>query len=130
MVSTTVELLTDEAQIALLYDEMYSAMIAKDRAELERVHDDSFTLTHMTGMVQDKSSYIHAICTGTLNYYSAETDKLDITVQGNTARMTGQSRVAAAVFGGGRHVWRLQLDLNLQKRAGSWRLVSARASTY
>ena len=35
---------TDKEIIIRLYQEMYSAMINKDRAELERIHDDSFVL--------------------------------------------------------------------------------------
>ena len=36
--------MTDKEQIIALYKEMYAAMVNKDRAELERVHDDSFVL--------------------------------------------------------------------------------------
>ena len=42
--------MTDKEQITRLYKEMYRAMVNKDRAELERVHDDSFVLVHMTGI--------------------------------------------------------------------------------
>ena len=44
--------------------------------------------------------------------------------------MTGQSRVLAAVFGGGKHTWPLQLRFTLRKEARRWRLTSATASTY
>ena len=123
-------MMDDRQQIALLYDEMYTAMIQKDRGELERLHDDSFTLTHMTGMVQDKKTYVNSILNGTLNYYSADTDGLEINVSGSTARMTGKSRVSAAVFGGGRHTWPLRLEFTLQKHDDAWRLTSARPGTY
>ena len=43
--------MTDEQQIIQLYKDMYTAMIGKDQAELERVHDDSFVLVHMTGIL-------------------------------------------------------------------------------
>lgn len=43
--------MTDKEQIIQLYHEMYAAMVNKDRAGLERVHDDSFVLVHMTGML-------------------------------------------------------------------------------
>ena len=122
--------MNDRDKIALLYDEMYTAMIQKDRAELERLHDDSFTLTHMTGMVQDKKTYVNSILNGTLNYYSADTDGLTITVEGDSARMTGKSRVSAAVFGGGRHTWPLRLEFTLVKGDGGWKLTSAKAGTY
>ena len=47
--------MTDREQIIQLYNEMYAAMVNKDRAELERVHGDSFVLVHMTGMRQSNT---------------------------------------------------------------------------
>ena len=109
---------------------MYEAMVAKDTATLNRVHADDFVLTHLTGMHQSKQEYIKAIAGGTLNYYSAEHEQIEIKVSGNHATLTGRSRVTAAVFGGGRHTWRLQLHFNLSKGEGRWYFKSARASTY
>ena len=42
----------------------------------------------------------------------------EIKVNGNHATLTGRSRVTAAVFGGRRHIWRLQLHFNLSKEEG------------
>lgn len=120
----------EKKQIEQLYHEMYRAMVNKDRAELERVHDDSFVLVHMTGMHQSKQVYIDSIMDGTLNYFSEQTEGLDIQVSGDTAVMTGRSKVAAAVCGGGRHTWRLQLRFDLVKREEGWKLTKAQASTY
>ena len=61
---------------------------------------------------------------------SVETDSLEITVDGESARMVGRSRVNAAVYGGGRHTWRLQMDSQLRKENGVWRIARSRASTY
>lgn len=113
-----------------LYHEMYQAMIRKDRAELERVHDNSFVLIHMTGMRQSKQVYIDSIMDGTLNYFSEDTEKLEIVVNGDQAVMTGKSKVTAAVFGGGRHTWRLQLKFDLIRRENGWKLCQAQASTW
>ena len=123
-------MITDEEIIIRLYREMYSAMINKDRAELERIHDDSFVLFHMTGMKQSKNEYISAIMGGTLNYYSAVHDDMEATVNGDTAKLTGKSKVMAAVFGGGKSTWRLQLDFELIWKNGEWYFTFARASTY
>lgn len=120
----------DKQLIEALYREMYQAMVSKDTATLNRVHADDFVLTHMTGMHQSKQEYIRSIVGGTLNYYSAEHKQMDITVNGDHATLTGRSRVEAAVFGGGRHTWRLQLNLALVKGNGVWRFTSAQASTY
>lgn len=121
----------DEEIIKRLYRDMYSAMVAKDEAELDRVHDDSFVLIHMTGMRQSKKEYIRAVMDGTLNYYSEKTDSLDIKIKpDNTAVLTGRSLVTAAVFGGGKHIWRLQLRFDLKKVGDEWKLTTAQASTY
>ncbi len=73
---------------------------------------------------------IRSILNGTLNYYSAQTEGLEISVTGDTAVMTGRSRVTAAVFGGGRHTWRLELTFHAVKKGGEWKLTRAEASTY
>ena len=122
--------MTDKEQIIQLYKEMYTAMVNKDKAVLERVHDDSFMLVHMTGMRQSKQEYINAIMDGTLNYYSAEHEDMQVEVKGDTAVLVGRSRVNAAVFGGGKHTWRLQLRFQLLKKNGEWRFAMASASTY
>ena len=122
--------MTDKEQIIQLYKEMYTAMVNKDRAELERVHDDSFVLVHMTGMRQPKEVYISSIMDGTLNYYSASHDDMRVEIDGDTAVLIGRSRVNAAVFGGGKHTWRLQLRFQLVKNNGEWRFAMVSASTY
>lgn len=122
--------MTDKEQIIQLYREMYTAMVKKDRAELERVHDESFVLVHMTGMRQPKDIYISSIMDGTLNYYAASHEDMQVEVKGDTAVLIGKSRVTAAVFGGGKHTWRLQLRFQLVKKNGEWRFALASASTY
>ena len=122
--------MNDKESLRQLYEDMYAAMVHKDRKELERIHADPFVLVHITGMRQDKGTYIRAILDGTLNYYSAETRNLEIEAVGDRARMRGESLVSAAVFGGGRHTWRLRLDLQAEKRGGQWRLTGALASVW
>ena len=120
----------DKTQIEQLYQDLYEAMVNKDEAELDRVHDDTFILLHMTGMHQNKKEYIRAVMSGVLNYYSSEKESLDIRINGEDARVIGRSRVTAAVFGGGRHIWRLELTFDLKKRPDGWKFVRAEASTW
>ena len=121
---------SDRQQIEQLYQEMYRAMVEKDTATLNRIHADDFVLVHMTGMRQSKQEYINAIADGTLNYFSAEHEQMDIQIAGDTATLTGRSRVTAAVFGGGRGTWRLQLRFQLVKRDGCWQFTESRESSY
>ena len=122
--------MNDNHAIVQLYRDMYSAMIKKDETELERVHDESFVLIHMTGMHQDEETFIRAIMDGTLNYFSAEHEHMPMEINGDTAQLTGQSYVAAAVFGGGRSNWHLQQKCSLKKVNGDWKITQSVASTY
>lgn len=113
-----------------IYSDMYRYMIAKDTVSLGKMLDDDFVLIHMTGMRQSKSEYLNAIADGTLNYYSCTDENLDITIDGNTARMTGRSYVNASVFGGGGHTWPLCLDTILRLEDNQWVMTETRASTF
>ncbi len=126
----SVDAVDDKKEIAALYESMYRAMIAKDSATPARVMSDDFVLVHMTGMRQSKKQYIDAILDGTLNYYSATTENLDIKVDGDEAVLTGRSRVTAAVFGGGRHTWPLLLRFRLRRTTDRWQFTESSASTY
>ena len=126
----SVDAVDDKKEIAALYESMYRAMIAKDSATLARVMTDDFVLVHMTGMRQSKKHYIDAILDGTLNYYSPTPAQLDIKADGDEAVLTGRSRVTAAVFGGGRHTWPLQLRFHWRREADEWKFTESSASTY
>ena len=120
----------DEQIIRDAYIRMYEGMIKKDESILREVLDDSFVLVHMTGMRQPKQAFIKAVLNGTLNYFSAEHENMPVEISGDTAVLTGQSYVAAAVFGGGRHNWHLQQKCSLKKTDGVWKITRSFASTY
>ncbi|MCH5150588.1 MAG: DUF4440 domain-containing protein [Spirochaetales bacterium] len=121
---------SETEEIRSLYKEMYRAMIAKDMAEMRRIHGDDFVLVHMTGQRMDKGAYLAAVKDGTLNYYSADHDDISVRVDGSRATLCGKSRVSAAVYGGGRRTWRLQQDMTLEKIGDSWQFTHSKASTY
>ncbi|MBQ3963961.1 MAG: nuclear transport factor 2 family protein [Firmicutes bacterium] len=113
-----------------LYHQLYQGMMDKDEALLGRVLADDFVLYHMTGMQQSKEEFIAAILDGTLNYYAEMTQSIAITPLEDHAEILGRSRVAAAVFGGKRGAWDLQLKCELRRGRTGWQFVSARASTF
>ena len=121
---------TEESQLRQLYDVMYKAMIAKDIPVLDSLLSDNSVLIHMTGMRQPKREYLKAIANGTLNYYSCENSEIEVKENGDSARMTGKSKVYAAVFGGGRHTWSLRLDIDWRKIDGHWKITEMSAGTY
>ena len=122
--------MNDKENIENLYRQMYRGMIEKDRSILTEVLDDSFILVHMTGMQQSRTEFVRAVENGTLNYYSADHQRIDTEINGDSAILIGHSLVNAAVFGGGRYTWRLQLKLKLIKKSDAWKICEAIASTY
>ena len=93
-----------------LYNKMYEFMINKDILSLGKMLDDNFVLVHMTGLKQNKKEYLNSIKNGTLNYFSNDTENIIVE---NDSKFIGQSKVSAAVFGGGTHTWNLELTIEL-----------------
>lgn len=120
----------ESAQLQDLYCEMWKILIAKDEEGMRRIHGEDFVLIHMTGSRMNKSEFIQAVKDGTLNYYTADHDEISVKIDGNRATLCGKSRVNAAVYGGGKHVWKLQQDMQTEKRGGVWVFTHSKASTY
>lgn len=120
----------DEQSIKELYQAYWNCMINKDIQGMDEMMTDDYTLMHMTGMRQSKESFLQSVKKGELNYYSAEHDEIIVKIDGDRATIVGRSRVNAAVYGGGRHIWKLQGDFTLVKDNGQWKLKSSVASTY
>ena len=120
----------EEELIRSVYKQMYAGMISKDETLLREVLDDSFVLVHMTGMRQSKEEFVSAVMNGTLNYFSGRQESLTVEQSGDTAVMVGRSVVTAAVFGGGKHTWRLQQKCDMKKADGKWRITRSVVSTY
>ncbi|MGE4588852.1 MAG: nuclear transport factor 2 family protein [Acidaminococcaceae bacterium] len=120
----------DRQMIEKFYHTMYSYMLAKDVDNLAKMMTDDFALIHMTGLRQPKQEYLRCISDGELNYFTEETDHVHVDLNGDKAVLIGQSRVNAAVFGGGRHTWPLQLVIDMKKQDGKWLMTGAKASTY
>ena len=113
-----------------IYRRYWEYMINKDAAGLRSIMSEDYYLMHMTGVRQSAEVFIRGLLDGTFNYYSADHDEIQVTVDGETATMTGKSKVMAAVYGGGKSRWRLRGDFTLRKENGDWKLTSSRASTY
>ena len=112
----------NEAQLKELYNQMFGYMVDKNISALSALHTEDFELVHMTGIHQNKQEYLHAIQDGTLNYYSFS----DIEIIPQTDRMfIGRCKVLAAVYGGGKHMWRLQFDVKMSEDNKFKRIVAS-----
>ncbi len=122
--------MSEEQLIEELYKKYWEYMINKDAEGLRSIMSSDYYLLHMTGVKQSAEVFIKGLLDGTFNYYSADHDEVSVNITGDSAIMVGKSRVLAAVYGGGRHSWRLQGDFTLRKENDGWKLTSSRASTY
>lgn len=124
--------ITEKENLKKCYLEMYRYMVNKDVEELSRILDDSFILTHMTGMRQNKNEFISSIELGVLNYYSVRHECIEVKDDEVKPQVIGQSRVEASVFEGGRITWPLQLIVKLKRNINNnqWQIIEAAALTY
>ena len=120
----------DREQIREMYRKYWRCMIGKDADGLRSLMAEDYSLLHMTGVRQSADEFLKGLMGGTFNYYSADHDSIEVTLNGNSALMIGRSRVTAAVYGGRKHTWRLQGDFTLRKENGAWKFTGSRASTY
>ncbi len=122
--------MNDIETIKEIYRQYWICMIEKDTNGLRSIMSDEYHLMHMTGLEQSAEVFLQGLLDGTFNYYSAGHDEILVKVSGDSATMTGKSKVLAAVYGGGKNRWRLRGDFTLRKENGNWKLTSSRASTY
>ena len=122
--------MNDIETIKEIYRRYWKCMIDKDESELRSLMSDDYYLMQITGTRQSIDEFISGLLDGTFNYYSAEHDDIQISVNGNTATMVGKSKVLAAVYGGGKSRWQLRGDFTLRKENENWKLTSSKASTY
>lgn len=122
--------MSDKTQLVMLYENMYQYMIKKGTDKLAEIISEEFCLHHMTGMVQKKQEFLQAVRQGTLNYFSAIHENVEVQITENHALIIGDSRVLAAVFGGGRHTWRLRQTISCKKENGTWLMEKSAASVY
>ncbi len=120
----------DIERIREMYREYWRCMIAKDADGLRRLMAEDYYLLHMTGLRQSAEAFLRGLLDGTFNYYAAEHESIEVSLNGDQATMIGRSRVLAAVYGGRKRGWRLQGDFTLRKEDGRWKFTSSRASTY
>lgn len=120
----------DARVIHAMYHSMYRFMIARDVTRLGALLDDSFVLVHMTGRRQGKQEFLRCVADGTLAYYDEVEESCPVHVAGDRATLVGKSLVEASPFGMGRSTWRLQQEIDLVKRDGTWLMTQAVASMY
>lgn len=104
-------------------------MTEADVDQLDRLLAPEFTLTHMTGLVQQRRDWLQGIRDGQFVYHRAEERSVSVERTGGLAILTGRLVVNATVYGG-RGTWRLQLRQTYRQQADEWLATDSVASTW
>ena len=72
----------------------------------------------MTGFKRPKQGFFRPVASGELSHSSAKHDEIIVQVSGDAATMIGRSKVAAAVYGGEKHTWKLPGVFTQKKKMG------------
>ena len=110
---------TDKKEVRATYRVIMDAMVAKDRAMLEKHYAPDMTFRHMSGKVQTRSEYFDDIVGGKLNYYKVTTSRLDVKTDGKTAEVAYTHTLDALAYGA-RGAWPFSGTMYMEKRSGVW----------
>ena len=111
----------DEREILETYGKFEQAMIDKDIDTLNALVTEDKTFTHMSGKTQTKEEFFGEIADGTLNYYACKLNDPVVTVDGDTATLTGSTTLEAKVYGSS-GTWTLTTNQKFVKLDGAWKL--------
>jgi Domain of unknown function (DUF4440) len=123
------ELETDKSQVLEVTRQLTQLMIGRDLVELDKILDEQFTLTHITGYVQPKEEWLKEIESESMKYYSYKEVKTTVKIEEDKATFVGQNLLDARIWGS-RNTWRLQQTMQLEKRNRKWIILKSVATTF
>jgi ketosteroid isomerase-like protein len=112
-----------EADVRAADAQRFAAMVARDRAALERLLADDLTYTHSTGQVESKAQFLESLASGALIYRSIEPEEVAVRVYGETAVVTGRA-VMRVENRGQALVLPVRFTSVYVRREGLWRLAA------
>ena len=78
--------MTDDRElIREMYRKYWRCMIEKDADGLRSLMAENYSLLHMTGVKQSAEVFLKGLMDGTFNYYSADHDSIEVTLNGSSA---------------------------------------------
>jgi len=120
-----------EKEVAIeQYRQFNVAMAADDVRTLDQLLASTFTLTHMTGYVQPRASWLSEVGDGQMHYFSSREETVTATAVGDDWQVTGRNRVLASIHGGGKHEWGLNTVMMVGLVDGQLQVLSAVVTSY
>ena len=117
---------TDEGEITAKVDDLYGAMVSKDRNVLENLTAKNLTYGHSSGTLENKSQYVEAVMTGPFDFLAIKPVDQSIEISGDTA-IVRHIFEAKGVNDGVDADVRIGILMTWQKQKGSWLLLARQA---
>lgn len=117
----------DESAVAKANEALSKAIVAADKAALEKITWPELTYGHSAGKVENRQEFIDALVRKESVINSIENVKLSSTLAGDVAVTRGTATFMVAGAGGSVTKADLTLVLVWQKRNGEWRLLARQA---
>lgn len=110
-------------EISALEDRRYKAMVEADMKTLGELFHDDLVYTHSNAVVDTKASYMDGIRNKRWNYVKAERPEQNITIFGDTARITGHVRLTLGNADGSTRTVNGRFLNVWAKNAGTWQMI-------
>ncbi|MDO5509278.1 MAG: nuclear transport factor 2 family protein [Weeksellaceae bacterium] len=119
----------EEKEVIAVTNKLSELMMARDLNGMDKILDEDYSLTHITGYHQSKKEWFDEVRKESMKYYSVEEVSKLVKIDGNKAEVIDRNLVDARIWGS-RNTWRLQQILKFEKRDGKWIILESVASTF
>jgi hypothetical protein len=120
----------DKTDILRVEQQYLDAHIRRDTARLDTLLSDDFTFSHYWGGVTDKAKRLALLENQDFAFESIDTSGVEVTINGNTARVTGEAVVRGNYRGRPFVTTPYNYMRTFERRDGRWQIVSVRAGRY
>jgi ketosteroid isomerase-like protein len=118
---------SDESAVAKAIDALSRAIVAPDKASLEKITWPELSYGHSAGKVENQKQFVDALVTKQTVITSIDNAKLSTSVVGDVAISRGTATFMVAGGAGAPTKADLTLLLIWQKRGGEWKLLARQA---
>lgn len=120
----------DRTEILKVEQQYLDAHIARDTARLDSILSDNFTFSHYWGGVADKARRLSLLENPDFTFESIDTREVEVSVNGDTARVTGEAVVRGNYRGRPFVTTPYKYVRTFERREGRWQITSVRAGRY
>ena len=113
-----------EAAIALLETERINAVLAGDRAVLDRIFADDLSYVHASGRVDTKATMLADVSAGRMKYRKFDRSDVKVRAYASTAIVTGKAAVDVDIDQKNLVLRILFTGVYVKQPDGAWRMVA------